>query len=193
MKKKIIFLVLMFIMGLLAGYVKAADLTLAWDPAPGATGYKLYYGTTSKVYTTTIDVKNVTQYTIKDLPGLSAPLNGRLAVGIATVPAGTVIGWDQVAGATGYKIKYGTTAGNFTTTIDAKNVLQYLLTGLQNDTTYYVAISAYRVEGPTYYFAATAYDPSMESGYSNELTWKSLESPNSSVFSFKTFPALILK
>jgi hypothetical protein len=40
---------------------------LAWDVASGATGYKIHYGASSGVYTTTIDVGNVLTYTITGL------------------------------------------------------------------------------------------------------------------------------
>ena len=48
----------------------ATSITLAWDPSPGATvdGYRIYYGTESRNYTyPTIDVGNITQYTINGL------------------------------------------------------------------------------------------------------------------------------
>jgi len=44
----------------------------------------------------------------------------------------------------GYQIHYGTEAGNYTTTIDVGNVIQYTIPGLE--------------EGTEYNFAATAYD-----------------------------------
>ncbi|MBI5589792.1 MAG: VCBS repeat-containing protein [Deltaproteobacteria bacterium] len=42
----------------------AAQVKLAWDTDPGATGYKLYYGYASRTYGTPVDVGNVTQYTL---------------------------------------------------------------------------------------------------------------------------------
>ncbi len=47
----------------------AADVTLAWDANSESYlgGYRVHYGTTSKTYTTTLNVQNVTQYTIPDL------------------------------------------------------------------------------------------------------------------------------
>jgi fibronectin type 3 domain-containing protein len=47
-------------------------VTLAWDPPadPRITGYKVYVGTASGVYSTPIDVGNVTSYTLIGLtPG----------------------------------------------------------------------------------------------------------------------------
>lgn len=170
----------------------AADVTLAWDKSDGAAGYKIYYGTTSRTYTTVIDVKNVLTYTITDLPGMSAPANVRLAITTATKPAGAMIVWDSVSGATGYTIKYGTVSGTYTTTIDASAVTQYLLTGLKNNTTYYAVVTATGT-GPTYYFAATAYDASTESDYSDEVSYTASVSPNSAQMSFKTLAAPVIK
>jgi hypothetical protein len=57
----------------------------------------------------------------------------------------------------GYKIYYGTSSRNYTTTINVGNVTTYELSGLDS--------------GVTYYIAATAYDTSaLESEYSNEVT-----------------------
>jgi hypothetical protein len=62
-------LVLMFPAIASAGY--SDEVTLAWDAntETGIVGYKLHYGTASGVYTTTIDVGNVTQYTVGGLLG----------------------------------------------------------------------------------------------------------------------------
>ena len=49
--------------------VYAGSVTLAWDAntEPDLAGYKLHYGTQHANYTQTIDVGNVTQYTIDGL------------------------------------------------------------------------------------------------------------------------------
>jgi hypothetical protein len=58
-----------FLLLLLAPCLSRADtVTLAWDASSDATGYKLFYGTASRTYTTTIDVKNVLRYTIQNIP-----------------------------------------------------------------------------------------------------------------------------
>jgi hypothetical protein len=58
----------------------------------------------------------------------------------------------------GYKIYYGTVSGNYQWTIDAGNVTNYMVTGLNT--------------GATYYAAATAYNSSgLESTFSNEVTF----------------------
>jgi hypothetical protein len=56
-------------MTVLASQGQAADVKLAWDPAPGnPVGYKLYYGQASRSYQGSIDVDSDTEYT---LPGLA--------------------------------------------------------------------------------------------------------------------------
>ncbi len=45
----------------------AAQVTIAWDPVPGVDGYKVYYGTSSRVYQNTVDVGNVTTFTLSNL------------------------------------------------------------------------------------------------------------------------------
>ena len=42
-------------------------VVLGWDPSPGVTGYKLYSGTVSKVYTVTNDIGNVTSNSVAGL------------------------------------------------------------------------------------------------------------------------------
>ncbi len=46
-----------------------ATVTLAWDAntEPDLAGYKIHYGTASADYTHSIDVGNITQYTLADL------------------------------------------------------------------------------------------------------------------------------
>ena len=55
--------------GAMASVSHADDVTLAWDANtdPAVTGYKLYYGTANGVYPSSIDVGNVTQYTVGGL------------------------------------------------------------------------------------------------------------------------------
>jgi hypothetical protein len=60
----------------------------------------------------------------------------------------------------GYKIYYGTSSGNYSTSVDVGNTTEYTITGLN--------------DGVTYYFAATAYDTSdNESDYSEEVIYPS--------------------
>src|SRR2546428_64872 len=61
--------VLTVICALAPAFLSAAQVTLAWDPNtdPDLAGYKLYYGTSSGSYQFSVDVGNLTSYT---LPGL---------------------------------------------------------------------------------------------------------------------------
>src|SRR5712691_6950538 len=57
----------------------------------------------------------------------------------------------------GYKLYYGTSSRSYQSSVDVGNVTSYTLSGL--------------LEGQTYYFAATAYNLSLnESGFSNEVS-----------------------
>ena len=70
--------------------------------------------------------------------------------------AGSVnLAWDGVSEATGYKIHYGTSSGTYTGVVDVGASLTTTVSGL--------------VEGIRYYFAASAYDATRVSGYSNEI------------------------
>lgn len=42
-------------------------VTLAWDAETAAAGYKIYYGTATRTYTSVVDVKNVTTYKLSGL------------------------------------------------------------------------------------------------------------------------------
>ncbi|WP_340122724.1 LamG-like jellyroll fold domain-containing protein [Methylobacter svalbardensis] len=68
------------------------------------------------------------------------------------------LAWDASTSSSlgGYKVSYGTSSGNYATTIDAGNKTTYAVSGLQ--------------EGTKYYFAVKAYDSTKatESVYSNE-------------------------
>ena len=65
MKKNTIPIILFILISLLFPSLSNANVVLSWDPntEPDLGGYKVYYGTSSRNYTTTIDVKNVTTYT----------------------------------------------------------------------------------------------------------------------------------
>lgn len=56
---------------LLTAHSPAAQVTLIWDASPSAAvvGYRLYYGTQSRMYTGSIDIGMATTYTITELLG----------------------------------------------------------------------------------------------------------------------------
>lgn len=63
------YLLPLLIVPLIASNVLSADVSLAWDPnvEPDLAGYKMYYGTSSRGYTCTVDVGNHTTCTISGL------------------------------------------------------------------------------------------------------------------------------
>jgi len=69
LKALFLIILLMFISVLLSQSAHGAQVTLAWDPNKenDLAGYKLYFGVTSGTYTNSINVGNVTQYTITNL------------------------------------------------------------------------------------------------------------------------------
>jgi hypothetical protein len=185
------FLVLLFILSMFfAVHVQAASVTLAWDASQGATGYKLFYGTAARNYSTNVDVHNVLQFQLNNLtegtkyyfaataynasmesdysdeisytPPVMTPAvaNVRLAMVTTTQRAGAFVTWDN-NGSAGYKIKYGTVKGVYPTVVDAKLVNPYLIANLPNQTTYYLIVVGYNAAG-------------VETAVSNELTFKTL-------------------
>jgi hypothetical protein len=73
------------------------------------------------------------------------------------------LAWDASTspGITGYKIYVGTASGTYVQIVDVGNVLTYAVTGLD--------------EGVRYFFVATAYTDTLESGYSNEVNTSSYD------------------
>ena len=56
-----------FSLCLTQGPVQAMQVTLAWNASQGATGYLLCYGNQSHDYASSVDVGNVTTYTVSNL------------------------------------------------------------------------------------------------------------------------------
>ena len=68
--------------------------------------------------------------------------------------------WNASSGSpAGYRIYYGTTQGSHPTRVEAGNLLEYIVPGLEANTTYYFIVKAYNDAG--------------ESPDSNELVWNS--------------------
>ena len=78
---------------------------------------------------------------IPDIPTGFNVVNDNTAMAGGSVNAS----WNIVAGADGYKIYHGTSAGNYDTYIDIDNGAQnnYTVTGLTNNTTYYFNLTSY--------------------------------------------------
>ena len=62
--------ILTLLLLLTSARLEAASVTLAWDPSPdpAVTGYRLLFGTTSRVYTAQVDVGKRTQYSLLAIP-----------------------------------------------------------------------------------------------------------------------------
>jgi len=60
---------ILFSLFLFSSIAFAGSINLAWDPSPSTNvgGYKLYYGTSTQNYTSSVDVGNVTSYQITGL------------------------------------------------------------------------------------------------------------------------------
>ncbi len=78
LRAKLLFLLLIFGMALLpiflsSNHVLAAQVTLGWDanPEPDIAGYKVHYGTSSRNYSTHIDVGKATTYTVTNLQSVA--------------------------------------------------------------------------------------------------------------------------
>ena len=95
------------------------------------------------------------------LSGLAILLLVILSLLVPAAHAGQVtVAWDPESdpAVTGYKVYYGTSAGNYTASADAGNATSVVISGLQ--------------DGVTYFMAAVAYDASHnESGFSNEISY----------------------
>lgn len=79
--------------------------------------------------------------------------------------AGNVnLAWDPVANATGYRLHYGTSSGNYSSSVDAKNQTTVTVFGL--------------TDGTTYFFAVKAYNSATTSNFSNEVSAVPASSPN---------------
>jgi Bacterial Ig domain/Fibronectin type III domain len=80
-----------------------------------------------------------------------------LAMLLVAAPAWAItLAWNASTGATGYLMYYGRVSQTYETSVDAGPALQVSLGGL--------------TPGATYYFAATAYNATGESPFSNEVS-----------------------
>jgi len=164
----------------------------SWETVAGASGYKLYYGTSSGNYSNYLDVGNVTSRIVSDLTngkiyyfavtayyetGAESNYSNEVSV-IATdstaptVPDGLTafagngqveLNWTANTDDTvGYKVYYGTAPGVYGASEDVGDATEVIIAGLTN--------------GVTYYFTVTALDAyNNESAYSNEVSAMPIE------------------
>jgi len=171
-------------------YTTTSDsISLTWSANTSylVSGYDVYYGNTSGVYTGTGAREGASPIpvtgTSKTLSGISSatvipaiPVLDQPTVSNQTL----TLSWTAVSGATGYRVYYDVDDGTSsppTTMIDVGDVTSYSLTGLTNNTNYKVALTA--VSQTTYYVAITSLNTgagpftpgeSYESAYSQEIS-----------------------
>ena len=143
---------------------------LSWPPISGATGYKVYYGENSGVYTDTIDTQasslflnNLTDnkkyyfaFKSYDANRVDSDLSSEvwatptdktppiIPVGLkAEVANGTVtISWNGIVDADSYKVYYGASSGSYGSVNNVSKATQVTLKGLKTGSTYYITVSA---------------------------------------------------
>jgi len=75
-------------------------------------------------------------------------LLGLVLISAPALRAGTIcLAWDPAPGATGYRVHYGTSPGQYTGIEDVGSGTQVDLEGLNDCTTYYLAVKAYNQDG----------------------------------------------
>ncbi len=141
----------------------AVRVSWAANPCYLTGGYRIHYGS-SESYggsdaaegASPLDVGRETSYR---LSGLSSATSGGLEAPRLAPPEPShralLLRWEPVSGASGYRIRYG--IGSITENeIDAGSVTSYRIGGLENGTTYRIAVQAY--SQARHHFAVTVYD-----------------------------------
>ncbi|MBI2059221.1 MAG: SUMF1/EgtB/PvdO family nonheme iron enzyme [Nitrospirae bacterium] len=155
----------------LAASAGNGGVTLSWNAATGATGYKVYYGTSSTSLNPSV-ISTGTKATIGSLTNgttyyfavssTAGPFEGLKSSTVSATPTGTSqevilsaptglaaavgdkqisLAWNAVTGALSYKAYYGTAQDQLTTTL-AVTTTTVTVTGLTNGTTYYFGVAA---------------------------------------------------
>lgn len=168
---------------------------IKWIGADGADSYKVYYGLSSGNYTFTPISTNDTKATLTGLTAgatyyiavescdssgavtnmsenevslnLSAPPTPVMRSAYVEGSGSVGVEWQSAPRARGYKVRYGTSSGSYTTTVDVGNVCGTIIKGLTNGQAYYFVVtahngygdSAYSAEDPAYPNDGIAYAP----------------------------------
>ena len=146
-----------------------AKATVTWTASPGATAYAVKWGTATGVYPNTVG--SATSPT--PIPGLangtkvyavvvasnaagSSPNSTEASATPVAVPTNVVatsgngqvaLAWSAAAGATGYKVKYGTTSGGPYTGSSSPSGTSTTIIGLTNGTTYSFVVTGTNTVG----------------------------------------------
>ncbi|MDO9262531.1 MAG: fibronectin type III domain-containing protein, partial [Desulfosalsimonadaceae bacterium] len=147
--------------------------TITWTAGAGSTSSLIRYGTVSGSYTTTIDpatapriisgvvngttvyyqvgAKNAagTTWSIQNSVTPVGPPSAPTAISSTAGSTQATIIWTAGTGSASSLIKYGTTSGVYTTTIDPATSPR-TITGLINGTSYYYQVGARNVSGTTW-------------------------------------------
>ncbi len=150
------------------------QVSLTWPAVSTATGYKVYYGTSSGSYGTTFVVGAATSFTVTNLTAgipyyfavsaynyagdgaKSAQVTSTPLINVPTAPTllstiasdgHVALTWTSPPLASGYKVYVGTSSRTYGSPINVGNASSYSVTGLTNGTMYYFTISAYDSTG----------------------------------------------
>jgi fibronectin type 3 domain-containing protein len=178
--------------GLTAVPASESSIKLEWDEVSGVTGYEVHRSTSSGgPYVKQVDTTDATWtdtgltadtiYYYKTAAvngigssGLSAEANGKTmgAMGAPTVIADAgqlTVSWTAVAGAGEYEV-YCDTSSTPTTPYTTTSSLSVTITGLTNDTLYYVRLKAKNTTGITAYGGTASGTPAISPGlYDNVI------------------------
>jgi len=154
-------------------------VTMAWDAndAYNISSYNVYFDTDTSgepydgVAAEGNSPVNTSQLSQQLTSLVFPPVTLTAPTGLVTVPGnGTIlVSWNAVPNATGYQVSYGTTSGNYTTTVDVGNSSVYQITGLTNNVDIFIVVNAY--SQPTVYLAVAAVDGlGNESALVNEVS-----------------------
>jgi len=157
----------------LATSANSATMTVNWSPtsSSGVTGYRVYYGTSSRNYTGTQATEGASPLplvplgtTTQNLSGLPLTAPAAPAVptltGLAPLNQALQVTWSQVSGATGYLVYYSTTSFDANSlpatfvTVTGGAVTTVQIPNLTNGTTYFVAVASQAQS--TFFAAVTA-------------------------------------
>lgn len=142
-------------------------------------GYDVYYGTARGDYNgidadegpSPVNAGNVTSITLTNLNPSAGNPAAPVLISVAPSNRTLTLNWSAADQATGYRVLYGVASAN-ENSVGVGNVTSFDLRGLENGTTYLVAVQATAQQ--TYYLATKVYDSTAERNTSIFSTEQSL-------------------